>query len=61
MLHNLLQNALKFTLKGFIKVSIDCDDIETMIIIRVRDSGVGMSVEKQERIFRIFSDKKGQA
>ncbi len=55
---NLCSNAIKFTEKGSVHVSITCHpcDIEAheMICISVRDSGIGIAADKIETIFQKF-------
>ena len=54
VLFNLLSNAFKFTPKGgAISLSIDPDP-DAGIIIKVADTGIGMSPEVQEKIFNRF-------
>lgn len=55
---NLLGNAIKFTERGYINVSVNCepvDDSTSNITISVEDSGIGMSEEQQEKLFQAFS------
>ena len=51
---NLLNNALKFTNKGGIKLifSYRADD---KIVLTVKDSGIGFSAEENDRIFKRFT------
>jgi signal transduction histidine kinase len=50
---NLLSNAIKFTPNnGRIEVAVQ--DYGEMVLLSVRDNGVGISVEDQERIFERF-------
>lgn len=57
ILFNLLSNAFKFTLAHG-EVSVSLDLIETgkkkLLEINVRDTGIGISAEKKERIFERF-------
>ena len=57
ILLNLMSNAIKFTQSGG-RISIDAVDDQTdpagMVMLRVSDSGVGISQEKQESIFDPF-------
>ena len=62
ILSNLVSNAIKFTQEGeiFIRVSMVRDSIsptDTSFKLQfdVRDSGVGISPEKQKRLFKAFS------
>lgn len=52
ILINLVENALKFTPQGFI--SLDCDIYQKQVIFSVKDSGVGISEENINRIFKRF-------
>lgn len=53
VLSNLLDNALKFTNKGFIEFGYQQTGQE--LVIYVKDSGIGIKKEKQEIIFKRFS------
>lgn len=60
---NLVDNAFKFTEKGKIEIDITkSEKSENEIIISVKDTGIGLSEEKKELIFKRFSkiedDKK---
>lgn len=52
VLTNLIENAVKFTGKGYIMISTKTDE-ESLIII-ISDTGVGIPVEKQKMIFEEF-------
>ena len=56
ILFNLLSNSFKFTMdNGKVNVSVDCImEDQYMIEIRVRDTGIGIAKEKQEKIFESF-------
>lgn len=49
MLFNLLGNAVKFTMNGKIRVSIDYT--EGTLRGEVRDTGIGMKAEDLEKLF----------
>lgn len=52
VLRNLVSNAIKFTHpKG--EIWLDAHESEGLIHVQVRDSGVGMSAEKVDKLFRI--------
>jgi PAS domain S-box-containing protein len=52
ILTNVLDNALKFTKKGSIKISIDTSD--SSVLISVTDTGFGIESEYQQVIFERF-------
>ncbi|MCC6298540.1 MAG: GAF domain-containing protein [Anaerolineales bacterium] len=61
---NLLSNAAKFTDEGAIKVEAQnqkTSDGKTEVVIRVTDTGPGISVEDQEKLFKAFSQVDGSA
>lgn len=49
---NLLSNAIKYTKSGAVEVMAEQTDYA--ILIRVRDTGVGISKEEQEKLFQKF-------
>lgn len=63
ILINLLSNASKFTEKGEIELKVDAlsDPAREEIVIRfeVRDTGIGIREEKQQKIFHAFSQEDG--
>ena len=59
ILTNLIENAVKFTDKGFVKIEVDIDQKNILknavnISFRVQDSGVGIEPQYMDRIFEIF-------
>ena len=57
ILNHLLGNAIKFTEHGQIEVSVRCKETapsEVELIFEVRDTGIGISPEHQEVIFKPF-------
>jgi PAS domain S-box-containing protein len=52
ILVNLLGNAVKFTERGEVSLSVDSD--AATVRFRVRDSGIGIAPEDRERIFEPF-------
>jgi len=57
VLLNLLSNAIKFTSKGSIKICLDSeqmDDDGIKLIVSVIDTGIGVSSNELEKIFRPF-------
>lgn len=64
---NLLDNAVKFTKSGHISIAVYCrpadqkaeENIKLRII--VQDSGIGITEEKQEEIFKAFSQENAES
>ena len=57
ILLNLVSNAIKFTEKGGINISITCvdrNDDNIVLDFGVKDTGIGIPLEKQEKIFESF-------
>jgi PAS domain S-box-containing protein len=58
VLFNFIGNAIKFTNKGHILLSVDClekNKKEALIKISVKDTGIGIPKDKQEFIFEKFN------
>lgn len=58
VLMNLLSNAVKFTDRGSIDLDVDVRPLSgssDRVVIRVRDTGVGVSSEDQAELFKVFS------
>jgi signal transduction histidine kinase len=49
---NLISNAIKYTPKG--SVSVQAEEKDFAVMVRVRDTGVGLSAEEQARLFDKF-------
>jgi signal transduction histidine kinase/ActR/RegA family two-component response regulator len=56
VLNNIIDNAIKFTLKGEISIETDeiIEDNATWGIVKISDTGIGISKEKQKIIFEDF-------
>ncbi|RAL21180.1 hybrid sensor histidine kinase/response regulator [Lujinxingia litoralis] len=52
---NLLSNACKFTRQGQVKVDARSDDDTNTIVLRVEDTGIGMTPEELQEIFEAFT------
>jgi PAS domain S-box-containing protein len=52
VIHNLLNNAIKFTEKGSIIITVLKE--KNYLIIKVKDSGIGIPEEKKDKIFTKF-------
>lgn len=62
ILVNLLNNAVKFTEKGSVELSLESEPAANGSIVlryRVRDTGIGIPVEQQEAIFEAFRQADG--
>lgn len=67
VLLNLVGNAIKFTHEGGVMISAEVQrkkstnnqEVPTMAIVRVVDTGIGVSLEKQGRLFQSFSQVNG--
>ncbi|MFF1872442.1 ATP-binding protein [Kitasatospora herbaricolor] len=62
ILRNLLSNALKFTEQGEVRLDVATDrapDGSELVVLTVTDTGVGIPVEEQERIFEEFYQVRG--
>ncbi|MBO9668616.1 MAG: hypothetical protein J7501_17595 [Bdellovibrio sp.] len=55
VLINLVGNAVKFTSHGRIHVQVEHDKESSMLRWHVRDTGVGISAEVQEKLFKPFA------
>lgn len=49
-LGNLIQNAIKYTEKGFVRITLE--ERKEEVVFRVEDSGPGISPERQRELFR---------
>jgi PAS domain S-box-containing protein len=54
IINNLVSNAVKYTKKGMIEVVVDTDVIQQKSIIKVVDTGIGISNDDQKVIFEEF-------
>jgi signal transduction histidine kinase len=54
IVQNLIQNSIKYTVKGSIKVLVRDDVVRKKIHVDIEDTGIGMSSETLEKIFQKF-------
>ncbi len=61
ILHNLINNALKFTLEGGISLKVYCAERadRPSLEFMVQDTGIGMQPEDLKKLFRAFSQVDG--
>lgn len=57
VLTNLIDNAIKFTSAGAVRISVEFD--QNLLTARVEDNGIGISDEAKSRLFRAFSQADG--
>lgn len=50
---NIINNAIKFTEKGFI--DINCEKQDNSILIKISDTGIGIAKENMDKLFKPFS------
>jgi signal transduction histidine kinase len=57
VLTNLCDNAIKFTSRGHVAVSVTCESLADAEVVQlsVSDTGVGIPIEKQQSVFEAFS------
>jgi len=60
ILRNFVSNALKFTEKGEVRVTAELRAAGDAIVFSVQDTGIGISPEHQELIFREFTQITGR-
>lgn len=62
ILYNLLGNAIKFTNRGFVKLSVKTKEDEDHVncVFEVIDSGIGISTEELDKIFNQFEQANTQ-
>ena len=57
IVNNLLNNAIKFTKQGFVEIETNTLLERELAIIRIKDSGVGISAEYMDHLFQPFSQE----
>ena len=55
ILMNLATNAVKFTERGFVRVTARYESAARQLVIQVSDSGIGISEDKRQQLFQAFS------
>lgn len=58
---NILSNAVKYTKEGSIRFSANTTTDDTKIILKIEDTGSGMTPEEQELIFKEFTRLKSHS
>ena len=57
VLSNLLDNAIKFTVSGEIKITMNVDYSTNKITVRVKDTGTGIDNEIYSKLFKKFTTR----
>jgi signal transduction histidine kinase len=57
VISNLLNNSIKFTKEGEISVTVERDNIAQIIIVSVKDTGLGIDPEIFPRLYTKFASK----
>jgi signal transduction histidine kinase len=57
IVNNLLHNAIKFTKQGFIEVETNLLLERELAVVKIKDSGVGISAEYMDHLFQPFSQE----
>lgn len=52
---NLIDNAIKYTKQGWIKLAVSKNNVNGMIRVTISDSGVGVTAETMPKLFQKFS------
>jgi CheY-like chemotaxis protein len=59
IINNLASNAIKFTEKGYVEISVSpggkTDDKKSKLLISIKDTGIGIPKEKLESVFESFT------
>jgi len=55
ILINLCNNAVKFTNKGGVNIKVSCDEENEILHVKISDTGIGLSEEQIEMLFKPFS------
>lgn len=64
ILFNLVGNAIKFTHKGYVRISVERGERESEggieLVLRIKDSGIGIAQADSSKIFEAFEQQSGQ-
>ncbi|ACB53927.1 two-component hybrid sensor and regulator [Crocosphaera subtropica ATCC 51142] len=70
ILFNLVGNALKFTEKGYVKISVKSQLLPSdknhhpsycSLEISIEDTGIGIALDQRKRVFDVFTQSEGQS
>ncbi|MBU1101312.1 MAG: PAS domain S-box protein [Bacteroidetes bacterium] len=55
--NNVIDNAIKYTMKGFVEVSVNKNEMDNLVVI-IKDSGIGISEEYLPKLFEPFTQEE---
>ncbi len=55
IINNISDNAIKFTDQGYIEIGYSVDEKRSILIIFVKDTGIGIAKDKMDKIFHRFT------
>jgi CheY-like chemotaxis protein/two-component sensor histidine kinase len=64
ILFNMVGNAIKFTEQGHVSIQVSSSwsaDQKIQLVLQIQDTGIGIALENQTRIFDIFTQSEGQS
>ncbi len=61
VLHHLVDNAVKFTQVGGVKIQVHADEMQGDVLLAVSDTGLGVDDTDREAIFEVFRQLDGSA
>lgn len=61
VIHQLLKNAIKFTDKGYVEISMGFAENNSDMLVSVKDTGIGIPEEDISRIFQNFEQGDGSS
>ncbi|MBV5315370.1 MAG: hypothetical protein JZU47_18845 [Prolixibacteraceae bacterium] len=59
VLRNLITNAIKFSRKDD-KITVEVEELETLVVVHIADTGIGMEKPTLEKLFKIGENIKSQ-
>ncbi|MDR3549042.1 MAG: hybrid sensor histidine kinase/response regulator [Candidatus Pacebacteria bacterium] len=57
IIYHLIENAVKYTMKGRIDIRISFSTEENMLVTQIKDTGIGIEPSQHSSLFKLFLDK----